>query len=401
MDDDIHAALRVLMVTGAYYPEISSSGLQCQAIARTLRDRAVVEVLTTATNPDLPRRELIDGVRVRRVYVDVTRTWSRLRAALLMIVRLVRSVPRVDLVHIHGVSTKNVLVTAAAKAFRRPLVLSLHTAGHDEPQTIAAQGTLAWRAYAAADLYLSVSGQLVDALVAAGFPPERIRLVANGIDVSRFSPASASERCELRRRLQLSTDGPVILFVGFFSREKQPHVLLDAWLDLQRNPALASTLVFVGATRSKYFEVDADLEERMRAAARARGLEGRLVFAGETLDVQDYYRAADVFVLPSNREGLPVAMLEAMSTGLAVVASRLPGATDTVIADGENGLLVPPGDVNALASSIASLMQDPARAERLGVQARTTIQSRYASGQVAEAWLDAYATALARTPRTL
>lgn len=388
---------RVLMVTGAYYPEISSSGLQCQVVARMVRDAASIEVLTTSTAPELPMRELVEGVRVRRVHVDVSSAASKLRATAVIAMRLARSMPRIDLVHVHGFSTKNVLVTGAAKLFGKPVVLSLHTAGHDEPAAARAQGPLAWWAYSSADLYLSVSPALVDAYLAAGLPADRIRLVTNGIDVDRFTPASPAERCALRHRLQLPLDRPVILFVGFFSREKQPHVLLDAWLELQRDPALASTLVFVGATRSKYFEVDADLESAMRSAARARGLEDRLVFAGQTLNVHDYYRAADVFVLPSSREGLPVALLEAMATGLPVVASRLPGSTDTIIADRENGLLVPPGNVNALTSAIASVMRDRACAQRLGAAARATIQSRFASGHVAEAWLDAYAAVLPRT----
>jgi glycosyltransferase involved in cell wall biosynthesis len=382
------------MVTGAYYPEISSSGLQCQLVARMVRDAASIEVLTTATDDRLPAREMIDGVRVRRVHVDVSSRGSKVRAAAVMLLRLLRSMPRVDLVHVHGFSTKNVLVTAAAKLFGRPVVLSLHTAGHDEPAAVRAQGRLAWWAFASADLYLSVSPALVDAYAAAGLAARRIRLVTNGIETARFAPASAGERAGLRARLGLPEERPIILFVGFFSREKQPDVLAEAWLALQRDPSLATTLLFVGATRSAYFEVDGTLETEMRAAARACGVEDRLVFVEPTHHIDDYYRAADIFALPSSREGLPVALLEAMSCGLPCVASRLPGATDAVIADGDNGLLVPPGDAAALADALAALMRDPAGAQRLGVRARTTIEERYASGQVADAWLDAYRTVL-------
>lgn len=381
------------MVTGAYYPEISSSGLQCQLVARMVRDAAGIEVLTTATDPALPMRDLIEGVRVRRVPVDVSSRRSKLRAAAVMLVRLVRSMPRVDLVHIHGFSTKNVLVSAVAKLLRRPVVLSLHTAGHDEPPAIRAQGRLAWWAYSTADLYLSVSPALVEACLAAGLPADRVRLVTNGIDLERFAPASAAERADLRAQLGLPADRPVVLFVGFFSREKQPQVLLDAWLELQREPARACTLVFVGATHSKYFEVDDDLAGRMRARARERGLEDRLVFAGQTHRVEDYYRTADLFALPSGREGLPIALLEAMACGLPAVASRLPGATDAVIDDGVNGVLVPPGDAGALAGALGGLLGDPARCGRLGAAARATIERRYASGRVADAWLAAYAAA--------
>ena len=142
-----------------------------------------------------------------------------------------------------------------------------------------------------------------------------------------------------------------MLFVGFFSREKQPHVLFDAWLGLQAR-GLVSTLLLAGATRSPYFEVDDRLADDMRARAESAGVGDRLIFTGATSRIDDYYRIADVFVLPSSREGLPVALLEAMAAGLPAVASRLPGATDAVIDDGRTGVLVTPGDVDGFAAAI-------------------------------------------------
>jgi glycosyltransferase involved in cell wall biosynthesis len=382
--------LRVLMVTGAYFPEISSSGLQCQVVARLVRDVASCEVLTTATDASLPLRELVEGVRVRRVYVDVTRPVSKCRATLLMLARLFRSMPRVHVVHIHGFSTKNVLVAGVAKLFGRPVVLSLHTAGHDEPEAIRRQGPLARWAFDAADLYLSVSPALVEACLAAGLAPEKVRLVPNGIDLERFSPVTAAERVSLRQSLGLPGERPAILFVGFFSREKQPQVLLEAWLRLQRDQGPVATLVFVGATRSPYFEVDDSLAAEMRARAERDGVGDRVVFVAPTHRVEDYYRAADVFALPSSREGLPVALLEAMAAGLPCVASRLPGATDVLIANGENGILVPPGDINALAAALTSLLTDRPRAAALGAAARQRVARDYTSGQTAGRWIDAY-----------
>jgi glycosyltransferase involved in cell wall biosynthesis len=115
-----------------------------------------------------------------------------------------------------------------------------------------------------------------------------------------------------------------------------------------------------------------------------------VIFTGTTHDVQDYFRAADVFVLPSRREGLPVALLEAMACGLPCVASLLPGATDTIIANGGNGLLVPPGDAVALADHVARVLQDTALASALGAAARETIAARFANTDVAGQWLAAY-----------
>lgn len=378
------------MVTGAYHPEISSGGEQCRSVARLLRGRAEVRVLTTSVDPALPRHDHVDGVSVTRIRVDVRSGSSRLRALRRMSIDLLRLVRVSDVVHLHGYSAKNVLVTLVAKTFRKPIVMSLHTAGQDEPDVIARHGSLAQWAFLSADLYLSVSRGLVDSYLAAGLPQDRILLVPNGIDVDRFVPAGDEERRALRARLGLDADRPLIVFVGFFSADKQPRVLFDAWLDLQAAQRIDATLLFVGATESAYFEVDPTIAPAMRAAAEQRQIADRLHFAGVTGDVPAYLRAADVFVLPSRREGLPVALLEAMACGLPCVASRLRGSTDAIIEDDVNGVLTPVGDGDALAAALGDLLNDPQRRARLGAAARATITQRYASETTADRWLDAY-----------
>jgi glycosyltransferase involved in cell wall biosynthesis len=269
-------------------------------------------------------------------------------------------------------------------------VLSLHTAGHDEARTIRRHGRAAWWAFTRADSYLSVSPGLVDAYLAAGLPADRIQLAPNGIDINRFQPASDEERRALRARLGLPLDGHIVLFVGFFSQDKQPRVLFDAWLRLRQTSGTVPTLLFVGATQSVYFEVDDRLVEEMRREAVRHRVVDAVIFAGQTHDVQDYFRAADVFALPSRREGLPVALLEAMACAVPCVASRLPGSTDTIIQHGVNGLLVASGDVAALAAALERVLTDEKLAAALGAAARQTVISRFASTSTAERWLNTY-----------
>jgi glycosyltransferase involved in cell wall biosynthesis len=298
-------------------------------------------------------------------------------------------------IHVHGVSTKNTFVTAVATLFRRPIVISLHTMGADEPGPIRKRGALAWWAFRRASRYLGVSPVLTRSLLDAGMPAARVELVPNGIDTGRFTPATVAERRELRRAAGYDGEGPVLLFVGFFSHDKQPRVLFDAWLRLYDDHHVDAAAWFVGATKSDYAEVDASIADGMQRDATSRGRADRLVFTGQVHDVHRYVRAADVFVLPSRREGLPVALMEAMSSALPCVASRLPGATDTLIEDGVSGLLVPPGDVAAFASAVTTLLADPARASAMGTAARQVILDRFANEKIAGRWLKSYETVLA------
>ena len=385
-----NGTLSVLMVTGAYHPEISSGGLQCQTMARALAGRATVRVLTTAVDTTLPHQAVVDAVPVTRVHVDVTSTPSRFMAIGRMSAALARIVPSSDVVHLHGCSSKNVPVVLAARAAGRPVILSLHTAGHDEPEAVKQSGRLRWWAYRSVDRYLSVSPSLVESYLSAGLPAERIDCIPNGIDTTRFAPADARERAALGQELGLPIDRPVVVFVGFFSHDKQPQVLVDAWLRAYGRSGLDATLVLVGASRSAYFEVDDEIAGRIQEAARAKGRADRLVMAGTTHAVDRYLRAADVFVLPSRREGLPVALLEAMACGLPCIASRLRGSTDAIMTDGENGVLVPVGDVEAVATALIGVFNDPLRAGALGAAARQTVVDRYSSDFVAQRWLETY-----------
>jgi glycosyltransferase involved in cell wall biosynthesis len=115
-----------------------------------------------------------------------------------------------------------------------------------------------------------------------------------------------------------------------------------------------------------------------------------VMFVPPTNQIHDYFRAADVYAMPSIREGLPIALLEAMACGLPCVASRLPGATDVMIEDGVNGCLVPPGDAAGFASALGDAIADPGEAARMGAAARRTVEERYTMARVADIWLATY-----------
>ena len=388
--------IKVLMVTGAYHPEISSGGLQSQLMARAIRGRAQVRVLTTAVDLTTPRYSTVDDVEVSRIHLRPGSRLSKLQAAAMVLPEMTRLVRWCDVVHIHGVSSKNTMVTAVARTFGKPVVVSLHTTGFDEPGPIRRSGRLLYRSFRAASRYLPVSQGLMQSSLDDGVAADRMEVVPNGIDVERFTPASRPQKLALRHDAGHDTPHPVILFVGYFSRDKQPRVLFDAWMKLFDKHRIDATLWFVGATKSEYFEVDPTLADNMRRDAAARGRAEQLLFTGAVHEVHRYFRLADIFVLPSRREGLPVALMEAMACGLPCVASRLPGATDTLIDHGVSGLLVPPEDVDAFTDAIAAMLNDPARAAAMGAAARQVVLDRFGSETIAARWLATYENVLRR-----
>lgn len=381
---------RVLMVTGAYFPELSGGGLQCKAIVDALGGHASFAVLTTCTDARLPSRDNVDGTPVYRVHVDVSNPASKMLAAVAFTRHFVAQRSNIDIVHLHGFSQKAALVVLLARLFRKRVVVTLHTAGQDEPAGVKAQGALAYWAYSHADLWIAVSSRLADSVTGAGLPVAKLWRGSNGLDMRRFRPAEPGEQAALRRTLGLPASGPLILFVGFFSADKGPHILYEAWSRIAATAAAGSSLLFIGATTSSYFEVDERLASGIRDQAARDGLASRVLFVEATRAIEEYYRASDVFVFPSKREGFGMALVEAMASGLPCVASRLPGATDEIVTAGTNGVLVEPHDVAALASALERLLTDSRLAAELGRAARTSVEQRFSIERTARHTLEAY-----------
>lgn len=380
---------RVLMVTGAYWPELSGGGLQCRTMIDALRDRFQFRVFTTCTDRALPGESDVDGVPVHRVYVDLSRRWTKLTAAMRTIGFFRRERHTFDIVHLHGFSQKSVLIVLLARLFKKKIVMTIHTAEHDEVGAARSRGWIAYWAYRQADLYVAISSRIAGNYLAAGLPTTRLRLAANGLDVSRFRPPSRAERDAARADFGLSRDLYWILFVGFFSKEKGPDLLFDAWLSMQAS-APPSGLLFVGATESEYHEVDKGLAAGIAERARAQGLSDRVRFTGPLSAVEPAYHAADLFVMPSTREAFGMVLVEAMASGLPVVASEIKGVTDEIVAHGHTGVLTAPGNTAALSEAIRGLLIDRAAAAVMGAHARESVVNSYGLDVARERWAGVY-----------
>ncbi len=228
----------------------------------------------------------------------------------------------------------------------------------------------------AVDAVVAISEGVREALVRVGVRRDRIRVVPSGIEpAAGVAPAGA--RAALRREWEVGDDAVLVLVVGALERRKGHAVLLDAARRLSP-AALGLRYVFCG-----------DGSEAGALAEAAAPLGGAVCFAGFRRDVAACLAAADVVVLPSLREGLGVAALEAMAASRPLAASRVGGLAEVVVHE-ETGLLVPPGDPAALATALARLAGDRALRARLGDAGRARVLARYTSAQMAEGTLACY-----------
>jgi glycosyltransferase involved in cell wall biosynthesis len=205
------------------------------------------------------------------------------------------------------------------------------------------------------DRVLAVSQGVAETYRALGGPAANIVTVENGIAPSR----RALDRRAARAALGLTPQQPVILTVGRLTHMKSQHLLIEATRDVvARFPDAAVVLIGEGRLRLA-----------LAAQAAATGVAGSVRLVGHRTDARVLLAAADVFVLCSRYEGMPLAVLEAMEAGLPVVATRVIG-NDEVVEHGVTGTLVPAGDASELAAAITALLADPRRRASYGKAGR-------------------------------
>jgi glycosyltransferase involved in cell wall biosynthesis len=215
-------------------------------------------------------------------------------------------------------------------------------------------------------------------LAARGVPASRITVLHNGV---REMPVTASAVAAARLALGLEDGERVVLTIGRLSREKGHAHLIRAAASWQNG----ARLVIVG---------DGPERQALERLVRNLGVGARVVLAGATSHVAPFYALADVFVLPSLSEGSPNVLLEAMASGLPIVATRVGGVPE-IAADGVTALLGPPKNPAFIARAVDRLFKEPELGQRLGAAARSTVLSHHTPEQRAATLSQLYAALVA------
>jgi glycosyltransferase involved in cell wall biosynthesis len=204
-------------------------------------------------------------------------------------------------------------------------------------------------------------------------PAEKIKLIRNGCEIERFDPAYPPQLA-LKRRLGFADSDPVLLLVGRLEPQKGHSVLFAAFKNVLREFPCAR-LVCIG---------DGALRPALEAELQQLDLAASVRLVGYQSNVQDWLSFADVCVLPSFFEGLPLVAIECLAAGRAMVASAVDGTPEVVIHE-QTGLTVPAGDVSSLASAIVRLLRDPRLRTQLGIAGRCRVETHFTlSRQVRE-----------------
>ena len=373
----------------------------CHVMTADLWAGAEVQLFTTASylaeRPDVTLTAVLfnDGRladELRRLHIDVAVIEEASHNAIEIVLFLTRFLveQRIDLVHTHRYKD-TVLGAIAAKLAGVPhVVRTMH--GLREP--MSGWNRFKFGAYEAldktvlrwsADRVIAVSNRMAGALISSGYKSWMVTTIQNGIDLGK----TASRRSPEDVKHELGLDGAIVIGTAGRLVPVKGHdtLLRGARLILDREPRVQ--FVIAG---------DGPLERELKALASRLGIDNACRFLGARHDITDVVSAMDVFVLPSLNEGMPMAMLEAMALARPVVASKVGGLPE-LIRHRESGLLVPPGNADALAGACLELVRDRSRAARIGEEARRTIETEFSHDRNGQALIDVYHAVRRRYPK--
>ena len=351
----------VLQVGKYYYPEVGGIEQVVQALAEGLNDSdRTVRVLTASAN-HVGRREVINGVRVRKV-ANVREVASTPMAPSFP-ARLAAAGRSADLVHYHLPNPLAVVSHLLAGPDDARVVATYHCDIVKQARALRLYRPLLHRFLREVDRIIVPSPPLLensDHLEPYG---EKATVIPLSIDFDTYGRYDGPAY-----DLPIDLAKPTLLFVGRLSYFKGVEYLIDAMAALDGR----ANLLVVG---------DGERRTALERLARAHGLGDEIAFLGKTPDekLRYCYQLADVFVLPSAvpSETFGIVQLEAMACGTPVVNTDLPTGVPWVSVDGETGLTVPPGDASALADALIELLEDPSLRAAYGENARIRVEERF------------------------
>lgn len=369
-----------------YHPVLGGGEKHTRSLAAGLARRGfAVNVITRRSSEDLAETEVDQGVAIHRVGTPGKgrgRKFGMIPAAW----RAARELtPRSDVLMNGGTRVLALPARLAVAGTRCALVLrpelngeldgSLALWGRDSRDLdrgivylLARFRNLLLRRTGAV---VAISEAIAREAVASGFPGRKVHLIPHGIDMSEYAPVSADEKVSRRRALGLPEDRLLVVYTGRLIQGKGLETLFAALRSLADLPAVH--LVLVGSGAGQVISI----EDELREEAGMGPLQGRVTFTGRVDNVAAFLQASDIFAFPTLDEALGMSAVEAQACGLPAVASRTGGVPD-IIEDGVTGILTPPGDVDALARGLRTLVENGELRRRYAEAARRRTQERFA-----------------------
>jgi len=302
-----------------------------------------------------------------------------------------------DVVHFHGLPAGYAMMVPILKMLGLRVVIKMTGMGINDPLSIRENvGWFSSRVFSMADAVIGTSQALRDAYITAGFSEKKLSAIPNGVDCSRFfPPRDAAEKARLKEKLNIAPDTQIALFVGSFRTAKGADLLIDSFCKV-KDSFKNLQLVIVGPLcpvcpggKNSEKSLMESIKTSLRIILHGKEIivlgkdTNRFSLVGPMRNVEEWMRAADVFLFPSRREGLPNVVLEAMATALPCITLNIPEITGDLLVEDSLGWCVE-DNTSAFSKAFFEVISNPRKAEKCGENALLRAKSIFSSEKVAE-----------------
>lgn len=351
-----------------------------QQLSKTLIGKDVdVFVLTRrikGTNP----RENIDGIPVYRIYAP-----NSIFFLFSSLIFLIRHRNEYDIIHVHTQDSPAITASIAGLFVNKKVIVKVRRTGKGAFFDRIADSffrKVCWLFLrAVVDCWVAINKEAMGQLLKFSVPKHKIVKIPNGVDAQFFHSVPPRRKLELRKNLPFPTKHLLCLFVGRLIKRKRADFLIESWVEVINNfPQLHLSIIGTG-----------NEETNLKNLVKKHNLSSTISFAGEMSknEVLTHLQMGDLFILPSESEGMPNALLEAMSVGLPIIATKIAGIEEVVV-DGKNGFLIKPGNRKELSDAILKLVKDDVLLQSAGQQSRFIIETAFSLEVIAHKYIQTH-----------
>lgn len=375
--------MNILMIAPQYRPLVGGYERAAERLSMALVGHGdKVTVITERRLNNWKKKEVIDGINIIRWGCVYRPHLHILSSGFGLFIQLIRCGLKYDIWHVHQYGIHAAIAIVMGKIYDRPVVLKLtNSAGMGLKKTLSnvRLSIFAVKLHKKVSAVIPLTKEMAVEAREFGIPDYRIKVIGNGIDTEIFKPRQNLDCKYYKTKVGIKTKN-VIIFVGRLSKEKNVVGLLNAWCYVSDKVKETWSLFIVG---------DGPQRDELKELTNRLKIDNTVIFAGFRDDISECLSIADIYVSSSDNEGLSNSLLEAMSSGLPIISTRVSGVKEIVENTG-SGIVVDIGDMVSLSKAIEQMASSAELRNRASEKARNYIIHNYSIEVVMKKHIDLY-----------
>ena len=387
--------MKICIFTETYYPVMGGGETQAQLLAEGLVTSGhSALILTRRSDASLKKYEQhgkVDIHRLAPVGNGQLKKWGLLLSSLPKLIRLRH---QYDLIFVSGYRIIGMTAVLVGKLLKKQVVLKADSQGEMSGDFFesglkkfgVSKSSFLFRSFIGfrnrilkqADAFSAISTEIASEWTSSGIPSERVHLIPNSVDTTRFFPVGIERKNLLRKKLNLPQDVIIAIYTGRLVSYKGLPLLLEVWNDIRYKHE--KILLILAGTGGLDIH---NCEDDLRKSVKKDELENHVFFTGMVLNVPEYLQASDIFVFPTENDAFPSSIVEAMACGLTVITTPV-GAIKNIVTNGKTGVLIQPSNFSQLFQALDVMLSDRENLSRFGSSAHQSVKDKYSAKAVTE-----------------